>query len=200
MVLVVLKLSWASSNLVCRIRRVDPIRRLTRNELDTTCRTFHRTPGVKCVCRVSFHVVEMRFTVHIQTPRGTPQSPVIAVDYCESWCACDLHNFRMLAAVDTSTAVLNAGGVQSKGPNDKYAIEAMTTFIQDLGHTTDSMPSTGEPETVAMLEALRDRVCRHESTEKVVIQAATVHSHQSVGHSVGSCSDVDTRVAILTDS
>ena len=37
------------------------------------------------------------------------------------------------------TAMLNAVGVQSKGPTDKYATEAMTPVIQDLGHAPRSL-------------------------------------------------------------
>ena len=56
--------------------------------------------------------------------------------------------------------------------------------------------SDGEPVKVALLEALRDRVGRHESTE---------NSHDSNSTCIGSsednsCSDADTRVALATES
>ena len=41
--------------------------------------------------------------------------------------------------------------------------------------------SGGEPAIVALLEALRDRVGRRESSEKVIIPEAPAHSHQMMG-------------------
>ena len=61
------------------------------------------------------------------------------------------------------TAMLNAVGVQSKGPTDKHATEAMTSVIQDLGHASVTLRSDGELAIVAVLQALRDRVGRRES-------------------------------------
>ena len=100
-------------------------------------------------------------------------------------------------AVDTSTAMPNAVGVQSKGPTDKYAIEAITSFIQDLAQTPVILRSDGEPATVTMLGALRDTVGGHEPIEKVIIQAAPVHPYQSMGTGERSIQTIRTPMRTL---
>ena len=96
----------------------------------------------------------------------------------------------MLVAVDTSTAMLTTGGVQSKGPNDKHAVASMTLFIQPLGHTTFILRSDGELVIVAKLAALCGRVGRRESIEKVVMQSSTFPPEYGLQrtHSDDSCS------------
>ena len=79
------------------------------------------------------------------------------------------------------TAMLNAVGVQSKGPTEKYAIEARTSVSQDLGDASVTLRSDGEPAILTVLQALRTRVGRRESIEKVVLRAAPVHFKQNVG-------------------
>ena len=67
---------------------------------------------------------------------------------------------RCVLFCKTSTGLVNAVGVKDKAPRS-------CSFIQDLGHSAVIVFSGG----VAMLEGLRERVCRHESVDKVVLQS-----------------------------
>ena len=192
MVLVVSKWVWTSSNLVCQVRRVG-----TPSDESSTQSDTHSLEHL---------VRSVHFLTWFRCTKREGLIPVIEFECGASGRAGDpTHNFKMLVAVDIATLMLNAVGVQSKGPTDKHASEAMTSFIQDSGHTPVTVRSDGEHAIAALLEALRYRVVRHESIEKVIIQAARVHSHQRMATSERSIqtirtSDADTRVTVATES
>ena len=87
---------------------------------------------------------------------------------------------------------------EARVPLTSMQLKALTSFIQDSGFG-------GEPAIVAVQEGVRHRVGRHESIQKVVIQAAPVHSHQSLGTSERRIQTVraqmrDTLVTVATGS
>ena len=87
----------------------------------------------------------------------------------------------MRAGEKAALTVKSAVEAQSRRSTDKYVEGAMAVSVQDLGHHTTTVRSDGEPSIVAMLEALRDRIGRHESINEVVVQSAPLRSHQSMG-------------------
>ena len=65
----------------------------------------------------------------------------------------------MILAVDTSTGVMHALGVQIKGPGEKNGVEVMETFIQDLEDTLVIVPSDGEPDDSGKLSGSESFKC-----------------------------------------
>lgn len=73
----------------------------------------------------------------------------------------------------------------SEGPEDACGVASVTSFIQELGHTRLALRTDGEPAIIAFAEAVRNRLSRHGELEHVSLQAAPLHSHQSVGAAEG---------------
>ena len=78
-------------------------------------------------------------------------------------------------AVDTCTG-MTAVGVQSKGSTGTNAVEPMTAVAQYFGHHTITLRSDEARAIVTFLDTLRDRMGRHEATNKVLIRSAPGHA------------------------
>ena len=68
-----------------------------------------------------------------------------------------------------------------KGPKDTYAVVAFASWIWEIGHIRLIIQSDGEPDILALVAAVRDKIITDGRTEQITCRVSPKGSHESNG-------------------
>ena len=116
-----------------------------------------------------------------QHERETACTPTVAMDYgFLSLAEPDAEAATVLAMVDTRTGMMAGTLVREKGP-DTFSVEAVLSFVNELGYLNFQIQTDGEPAVTALAEAVKQNLAAKSGVQQVTLRRSPPGSHASNG-------------------